>query len=154
MLTLLVRANPFSSLFITKIAHHYWSEIWAYKINKKRKKEEASAYVDWINCTLGQDKELANYLPISKKGASLFMACNDGVVLTKLVNSSFPGTIDETTIARNARSPIYKSENLMKVLNGCKAAGIQVHNIRPQDTLNKITHLCLGLVWKVIKVNI
>lgn len=82
------------------------------------------------------------------------MACNDGVVLAKLVNSSFPGTIDETTIARNARSPIYKSENLMKVLNGCKAAGIQVHNIGPQDILNKIPHLCLGLVWQVIKVNI
>ena len=43
--------------------------------------EEKLAFVDWINFQLEKDQDLANILPISEDGASLFESVYDGLVL-------------------------------------------------------------------------
>ncbi|KAI8810389.1 Fimbrin N-terminal actin-Crosslinking domain, partial [Cladochytrium replicatum] len=120
---------------------HFWSET------------ETAAYVEWINSQLSDDPELGAYLPVSKAGTGLFQACRDGVLLSKLVNKSVPFTIDENRINKKPKSPIHMSENLQKVLNGARAIGCQVHNLGPEDIKNAVPHLCLGLIWQVIKVS-
>lgn len=40
-----------------------------------------------------------------------------------------------------------------QVINGCKNIGVKVHNIGPQDILQATPHLCLGIVWQIIKVS-
>lgn len=123
-------------------AHHFWSET------------ETAAYVDWINRSLHDDTDLESILPISNEGTALFEACRDGLVLCKLVNSSVPNSIDEKALNKKPKSPIHKSENITKVLNGCRAIGIQVHNIGPEDIMKATPHLVLGLVWQIIKIGL
>ena len=59
---------------------------------------ETVAFSEYINETLGGDKELAHLLPlpVDSLAASmeLFDTLNDGVVLCKLINSAQPDTID------------------------------------------------------------
>ncbi|KAJ3222111.1 Plastin-3 [Clydaea vesicula] len=119
--------------------HHFWSEA------------ETAAYVDWINLQLADHSDLSGILPISKQGTALFEACHDGILLAKLVNSSVEGTVDEKSLTRNCKIPIHKSQNLIKVLDGCRAIGVQVHNIGPEDIMRATPHLCLGIVWQIIK---
>ncbi|KAJ3089085.1 phospholipid scramblase 1 [Quaeritorhiza haematococci] len=122
--------------------HHFWSET------------ETAAYVDWINRELKDDADLKEVLPISKKGTALFEACRDGLLLCKLVNNSQSGTIDEKGLHRKPKSPIHMHENLQKALAGVKAIGVQVHNIGPEDIKNAVPHLCLGVVWQIIKIGL
>ncbi|KAJ1557772.1 phospholipid scramblase 1 [Nowakowskiella sp. JEL0078] len=121
---------------------HFWSE------------SETAAYVEWINTQLKDDPDLASKIPVSKKGTALFESCQDGILLVKLINRSVANTIDERLINKKPKSPIHMSENLQKVLVAAKQIGCQVHNLGPEDIKAAVPHLCLGLIWQVIKIGL
>lgn len=96
---------------------------------------------------------------ISSEGRDLFVACQDGLVLSKLINDSVPETIDERVL----NSPIkpgmklntfQMTENNNVVINSAKAIGCSVVNIGSQDLIEGREHLVLGLVWQVIKIGL
>ncbi|KAI8829048.1 hypothetical protein BJ741DRAFT_624325 [Chytriomyces cf. hyalinus JEL632] len=116
---------------------------------------EISAYINWINTQLSGDPDLSELLPIpSRKENALFEACNDGLLLCKLINNSVPGTIVEKQLNKSTKSVIHKHENLQKALSGAVKIGVQVHNLAAEDLLKGTPHLCLGLIWQVIKVGL
>jgi hypothetical protein len=92
-------------------------------------------------------------MPISENGSALFEALKDGLLLCKLVNNSVPNTIVEKGLHKKPKTTIHVSENLQKALTGAVKIGIQVHNVGPEDIKNGTPHLCLGLIWQVIKVH-
>jgi len=74
--------------------------------------------------------------------------------LSKLVNLSQPGTIDENTINKGAKLSIYQiHENLTLALNSAQAIGCNIVNIGPEDLHAGKPHLVLGLLWQIIRVS-
>ncbi|KAJ3410456.1 hypothetical protein HDV05_003718 [Chytridiales sp. JEL 0842] len=113
---------------------------------------EVAAYVQWINKVLASDEDLQSVLPLQSN--SLFDACRDGLLLCKLINNSVPGTIQEKGLHRKAKSTIHMSENVTKALAGAVRIGCRVTNLGPEDIKNATPHLCLGLIWQIIKVGL
>jgi hypothetical protein len=101
---------------------------------------------------MANETDLAHLLPISNKGTALFSACRDGILLSKLLNRSVAGTINTASLNKNIRHPVHMSENLIKVLDGCKSIGVKVHNICPQDIIDAVPHLCLSIISQILKV--
>jgi plastin-1 len=60
--------------------------------------EERSAYVKIINTVLASDNYCKKYLPINPDSMDVFPSLTDGVILCKLINCAYPGTIDERAI--------------------------------------------------------
>jgi len=85
----------------------------------------------------------------------LFDECRDGLVLSKLVNDSVPGTIDSRVlnIARPNKplNAFQITENNNIVIMSAKAIGCSVVNIGPQDIAEGREHLILGLIWQIIR---
>ncbi|KAI8617815.1 calponin homology domain-containing protein [Chytriomyces sp. MP71] len=116
---------------------------------------EIAAYINWINTQLASDTDLAEHLPIPLgKENALFEACNDGLLLCKLINNSVPTTIPEKVINKKPKSIIHRHENLQRALAGAVKIGVQVHNLSAEDLLQGTPHLCLGLIWQVIKIGL
>ncbi|XP_048545783.1 fimbrin-4-like [Triticum urartu] len=115
---------------------------------------EKSSYVAHINAYLGNDPFLKKYLPIDPAGNDLFDLVRDGVVLCKLINVAVPGTIDERAInKKRILNPWERNENHTLCLNSAKAIGCTVVNLGAQDLVEGRTHLVLGLISQIIKVN-
>ncbi|KAI9340437.1 calponin homology domain-containing protein, partial [Zopfochytrium polystomum] len=120
-------------------AQHFWSET------------ETAAYATWINTQLANDPDVASHIPIASDGTALFQSLKDGLILAKLINLAGPGTIDESKLNLKPKGPIHITENLRKVLAGATQIGVQVHNVGTEDIMKGTPHLCLGLVWQIIK---
>lgn len=116
--------------------------------------EEKLAFVDWINYTLEGDADLKNLLPIKEDGDALFSACKSGIVLCKLINDAVPETIDERAINKKAKHPVEISENQTLMLNSARAIGCNVVNIDAEDMKAGTPHLCLGLIWQIVKIGL
>jgi hypothetical protein len=114
---------------------------------------EVAAYVNWINTQLAKDDDLKPIFPLPTAGDGLFEACRDGVLLCKLINNSVPNTISEKSLHKKPKTTIHMSENVQKALAGAVRIGCRVHNVGPEDIKNATPHLCLGLIWQIIKVN-
>jgi len=75
-------------------------------------------------------------------------------LISKLVNLSQPGTIDEQTINRAAKLSIYQChENLTLALISAQAIGCNIVNIGAEDLHAGKPHLVLGLLWQIIRVS-
>jgi len=122
--------------------------------------EEKLAFVDWINFRLIKDFYLKNdsgYFPIPEEGDALFKALRDGIILNKLVNDAVEDTVDERAInmPSNGKLSVFKmQENQTLALNSCVAIGCNVVNIGAQDLIEAKPHLCLGLLWQVIRIGL
>jgi hypothetical protein len=121
---------------------HSWSE------------EEKVAFTDWINDSLGKDPDLQGKLPISAEGNGLFTAVNDGILLCKLINDAVPDTIDERVINKGKLNTFKIHENQTLAINSAKSIGCNVVNIGPQDLIDGIPHLVLGIVWQIIRIGL
>ena len=122
--------------------------------------EEKLAFVDWINFRLGKDSDLIRLkkLPIKEENEDLFLQIKDGLILNKLVNDAVEDTVDERALnmpnEKGVLSVFKKQENLTLALNSCVAIGCNVVNIGAEDLANGTPHLCLGLLWQVIRIGL
>jgi len=114
---------------------------------------------------LKDDKDVKNLLPCilytqndnpdrTDGKIDLFEALKSGVLLAKLINDAIPGAIDESLIIPNPKIAVHMYENHSLVLEAAKRYGLQLWNIGPQDIMRGIPHLCLGLVWQIIKIGL
>lgn len=117
--------------------------------------EELEQFVLHINQVLKDDADIGSRAPIDARSHQLFQVCQDGLVLSKLINDSAPETIDERVLNVGPRlNPFQMTENNNLVINSAKAIGCSVVNIGSQDLIEGREHLVLGLVWQIIKVGL
>ncbi|TPX68939.1 hypothetical protein SpCBS45565_g02778 [Spizellomyces sp. 'palustris'] len=115
---------------------------------------ETSAYISWINALLPPtDLDLAHLLPLTD-AETFFDACRTGVLLAKLLDKTMPGSIPMERIHRKPRTEIHMRENCGLVLDACRKVGVKTLNIGPADVMAGVPHLCLALVWQIIKVGL
>lgn len=117
--------------------------------------DEQEQFVIHINQSLRSDPDLKGVLPMDSKSHSvLYEACQDGLVLSKLINFSVPETIDERALNKGKLNMFQKTENNNVAINSAKAIGCSVVNIGSQDLIEGREHLVLGLVWQIIKIGL
>ena len=73
--------------------------------------------------------------------------------LSKLINASVSGTVDERAINKGKLNTFTIHENQTLALNSASSIGCNIINIGPQDIMEGRPHLILGLLWQVIKVS-
>ncbi|KMZ67493.1 putative Fimbrin [Zostera marina] len=116
---------------------------------------EKGSYVSHVNAYLGEDPFLKKYLPLDPDTNDIFDLAKDGVLLCKLINVAVPGTIDERAInTKRVLNPWERNENHTLCLNSAKAIGCTVVNIGTQDLVEGRTHLVVGLMSQIIKVQL
>ncbi|XP_031286531.1 fimbrin-1-like [Pistacia vera] len=116
---------------------------------------EKASYVAHINSYLGDDPFLKQFLPLDPATNDLFELAKDGVLLCKLINVAVPGTIDERAInTKRVLNPWERNENHTLCLNSAKAIGCTVVNIGTQDLIEGRSHLVLGLISQIIKIQL
>lgn len=127
---------------------HYYSE------------EEKVAFIDWINLSLQHDQYLRSVsaVPVKEDGLAIFSALKDGILMSKLINHSVPNTVDERALnipKPGAHLSVFEMlENQKIVINSCVAIGCKVVNIRTDDLVDGVPHLCLGLLWQIIRIGL
>ena len=115
--------------------------------------EELAQFAVHLNGITQRDKDLKGRPVVNVD--NFFESCQDGLLLSKLINDSSPETIDERVLnIGNNLNPFKKTENINVAINSAKAIGCSVINIGPIDILEGREHLILGLVWQVIKVGL
>lgn len=116
--------------------------------------EEKEAFVEHINSTLGDDKDLQTLLPIDPQSEDLFEKTKDGLLLCKLINSAVKDTIDERVINKKPKNAWERNENHELAINSAKGIGCSVVNIGAVDISEGRPHLVLGLVWQIIRIGL
>ena len=115
--------------------------------------EELEQFALHLNGILQREKDLKGREAVSSE--NFFSSCQDGLLLSKLINDSAPETIDERVLNfGRSLNPFKMTENINVAINSAKAIGCSVVNIGPVDILEGREHLILGLVWQVIKVGL
>ena len=120
---------------------------------------ETIAFSEFINETLYEDEDVDHLIPIdvNAEDFQLFDVLRDGVVLCKLINAAVADTIDMRAVHTGHFKPlsVYEViENLNMAINAAGAIGVRVINIGPDDILSGSPHLCLGLLWQIVKAAI
>lgn len=117
---------------------------------------EVIAYSKWINNQLDDETDLGGLIPIQfeENADQLFKVLKDGLILAKLINMARPGTINESKLHKHPSLAVHVSENLNKVLEGAIKIGVRVFNVGADDIMRGTPHLCLGLIWQIIKINL
>lgn len=120
--------------------------------------EEKVAFSDHINRILGADEFLKDRLPLNPQGMDLFTALRDGILLSKLINKAVSDTVDERALnfpkGEKELSVYQINENQNVAINAAKAIGCKVVNIHNQDLIEGTPHLCLGLVWQIVRIQL
>ena len=115
--------------------------------------EERSAFVRVINTVLKDDSVCIKYLPINPESMDVFTSLKNGIILCKLINKAYPGTIDDRVINVKDNMNIFlMAENLRLAINASKSIGCQVINIFPETIMEERHAMVLGLLWQVIKM--
>lgn len=115
--------------------------------------EELEQFALHLNGISQRDKDLKGREAVTSE--NFFTSCQDGLLLSKLINDSAPETIDERVLnVGKSLNPFKMTENINVAINSAKAIGCSVVNIGPVDILEGREHLILGLVWQVIKVGL
>ena len=115
--------------------------------------EELEQFALHLNGISQRDKNLKEREAVTID--NFYSSCQDGLLLSKLINDSAPETIDERVLnVGNGLNPFKMTENINLAINSAKAIGCSVVNIGPVDILEGKEHLILGLVWQVIKVGL
>eukprot|EP01018_Ginkgo_biloba_P006381 Gb_01810 [translate_table: standard] len=116
---------------------------------------EKAAFIAHINSYLQDDPVMKRYLPIDPSTNDLYEIVKDGVLLCKLINVAVPGTIDDRAINTKSKlNPWERNENHTLCLNSAKAIGCTVVNIGTQDLVEGRSHLVLGLISQIIKIQL
>lgn len=117
--------------------------------------EERVEFTRHINTVLADDQLVLNKLPFALDNFELFDECNDGLILSALINDSVPDTIDTRVLnlPKNGKplNNFKLLENANIVLNSAKAIGCVVVNVHSEDITGGKEHLILGLIWQIIR---
>lgn len=124
--------------------------------------QEKIAFLRWINKRLKNDRYLTKnyfkkFLPIQEEGDHFFEMLKDGILLSKLINDSVPGSVDERALNYPKTRPLnyfMMLENQNLVLNSCVAIGCRIMNIRPEDMVDGVKQAQLNVVWQVIRAGL
>jgi len=49
---------------------------------------------------------------------------------------------------------LHMRENHIRMLEGAKKIGVKIENIGAEDILRGVQHLCLGIIWQIIKLGL
>lgn len=92
-------------------------------------------------------------LPIQRESMdSLLTACQNGVVLCKLINCAVPGTINNKAINTKEKLNIHQiNENLRLAINSAKAIGCIV-NLSSDMIQNKQFAAVFGIIWQILRI--
>lgn len=116
--------------------------------------EEKRSFTDYINMSLGSDPDLQDRLPLNPDEMGLFPACNDGILLCKLINDAVKDTIDVRAINRKGLNAFKIAENQNLVINSAKAIGCNVVNLGADNLTDGNHTLLLGLIWQIIRIGL
>lgn len=121
--------------------------------------EEVTAFADHINNVLGNDKQLADKLPLDIETDDLMHKVSDGILLAKFINIIKKDTIDMRAInfpKKGKPLSIFKvNENLNLAINSAKGIGVRVTNVGAGDLREyKNPALILGLMWQMVKMQL
>ena len=115
--------------------------------------EEKMCFTKLINYILENDAEVAEIVPINPENDDVFHALEDGVILTKLINSAAENTIDMRAVNMKKNLNVYQvKENLNLALNACKGIGLRCPGINPQAFIEKKPHLILAILWQIMRM--
>lgn len=115
--------------------------------------EEKLAYTKVINSVLANDPDCKNLIPINPESMDLFPSIKNGIILCKLINVAYKGTIDERVINKKENMNIFLcTENLKLALSSAKAIGVKVIGIDQSTILEQRFPLILGILWQIIKI--
>lgn len=114
--------------------------------------EEVSGFVNYINSELSNDPTVEYIIPINPDDDSLFKACQDGVLICKLVNMVSKDIIHEKVINYPPKLNHFQViENCNLAINSAKSIGMSVVNVGPHDIIEGTPHIILGLSWQLIR---
>ncbi|KYQ92195.1 actin binding protein [Tieghemostelium lacteum] len=108
--------------------------------------------VDFINQNLPTDKDIENVFPINFNRHILY-SFYDGVLLSKIVNLSRPGTIDERVMNIKPNTKIEVEQNFNLVINSARAIGCVIPNeSNPLSFLKDEPIDLINLIYELVKV--
>jgi hypothetical protein len=132
--------------------------------------DEKIEYIDYINSKLASDPDVGGRLPIPSDTMQVFEECRDGLIICKLIEHIFPGTV-HGVMSRNAGvsrksaraylnfptpdRPLNKfkiAENNNVAVRAAEAIGANVVNISGQDLAEGREHLILSLLGQIIRL--
>lgn len=116
--------------------------------------EEAAAFAQHLNRYLGGEPLASLYLPVDN--ANLFEKLSDGILLCCAINAAAAGTIYARAInlpplGTKQVSRYAQSENANLAIASARAIGCQIVNVHASDVLAGTPHICLGLLWQIVK---
>ena len=110
--------------------------------------EERTTFAKVINHLCGEDKDLAEIMPINVEDDSLFHSFTNGILLCKVVQQINEEAIDDRAMNKMANMNVYQcKENLQMGIAAAKGLGIKLIGIDSNDFINKVPHNILGFVW-------
>jgi len=127
---------------------------------------ERVEYTEYINSALASDPDVSARLPIPSDTMQIFDECRDGIIICKLVEHFYPGTIDSVMGVRrrkgttfinlpNGNHPLNKfqmAENNNIAILSAQEIGANVVNISAQDLMAGREHLILSLIGQIIRL--
>lgn len=124
--------------------------------------EEKTAFVEFINLNLANDKDLEGVVPVDSSGDEIYDKVKDGLILLKMIDCAKPGTNDPRAI--NGPDKLYKGlenmrkyrmqENVMLCINSAKAIGCSVVNIGAADIIEGNHMIIFALMWQIIRIKL
>ncbi|OAF69288.1 Plastin-1 [Intoshia linei] len=116
---------------------------------------EINGFAEWLNIILGNDESIKyEKFPIKQNTEDLFVVIKDGIILCKLINIAQKGTIDVRAINFNKLNVYKIHENMTLAINSAAAIGVSTVNIGAEDIISGVQHICLGLIWQIIKIGL
>ena len=95
---------------------------------------------------------MRDILPINPENEDIFHALEDGIILSKLINTIQEGCIDFRALNTKKNLNIYQvKENLNLALNAAKGIGLRIPGITPTAFIEKKAHLILAVIWQVMR---
>lgn len=114
--------------------------------------EERSTFAKLINTYFANDPDLADRLPMNTNDETLFHACDNGVLLCKMLQKIDPNSIDSRAINKSNNMNVYQcTENIKMALSAAKSLGFKIIGVDQNDFIKKVPHQILSFLWPVLK---
>ena len=115
---------------------------------------ELVSFVNIINNSLKDDKDLIDIIPISSKSnTSLCEAVKSGILLCKLMNKWIPNSINEDEINTNIHNKFDMIENHNRMLRSAKKIGCKFgDSLQGADLLEPQLQVVLAIVWQIFQI--
>jgi Calponin homology (CH) domain len=127
---------------------------------------ERVEYTEYINSALASDPDVSARLPIPTDNMQIFDECRDGIMICKLVEHFYPGTIDSVMGIRRRKGTTFinlpsgnhtlnkfqMAENNNIAILAAQEIGANMVNINAQDLMAGREHLILSLIGQIIRL--